>query len=156
MGSFVELNDTLQITAAQGFPEEILDITRHFKRIITLDEVEGRIFHFKDKPAHRILHPPGNRNYFAQNFGGDAEQWAYWGEVTVLGAQWSESFPQTTSGTYKITKIYDPWYMVAKTWFETDLGKNYFLDGPGRQLLKLLPDEEQRALDVLLRLTQPF
>ena len=44
MGSLLEINDTLQITTEQGFPDHIFNLERHLKDPITLDEVDGMEF----------------------------------------------------------------------------------------------------------------
>lgn len=43
MGSFIEINDTLQITAEQGFPADILNLEKHLKTPVTLDDVKGKV-----------------------------------------------------------------------------------------------------------------
>ncbi|MBL4604592.1 MAG: hypothetical protein JKY02_02710 [Flavobacteriaceae bacterium] len=55
MGSFVEINDTLQLTDEQGFPVDIFNLEKHRKNPITLKDVEGKIFEFKNKPSARIF-----------------------------------------------------------------------------------------------------
>ena len=59
MGSYIETNDTLQITTEQGFPPE-LDLRRHFEKPYTAEEFKDKVFSFKNKPALRIfiIHPP--------------------------------------------------------------------------------------------------
>jgi len=62
MGGFIETNDTLQITAEQGFPADVLDLEKHKKKPITLDDVKDIVFEFHDKPNARIYHPPPCRS----------------------------------------------------------------------------------------------
>ena len=45
MGSYVELNDTLQITKEQGFPKE-LDWKEHLKKPYTAEQFANKVFEF--------------------------------------------------------------------------------------------------------------
>ena len=56
MGSLLEINDTLQITTEEGFPEDLINLERHRRDPITLDEVKDRIFEFRGKPRPRFFH----------------------------------------------------------------------------------------------------
>jgi hypothetical protein len=38
MGSYLEINDTLQLTIEQGFPSNLLDLTKHTQNPISLDQ----------------------------------------------------------------------------------------------------------------------
>jgi hypothetical protein len=62
MGSFIEINDTLQITKEQGFPEE-LDIDFHIKTPYTADQFINKIFTFHNKPDIRVYKTPPTRNF---------------------------------------------------------------------------------------------
>ncbi|MDD5040143.1 MAG: hypothetical protein PHY34_03250 [Patescibacteria group bacterium] len=53
MGSIIELNDTLQITTAQGFPAA-LDYKKHTAKLLRAERFEGTIFEFKDKSGIRM------------------------------------------------------------------------------------------------------
>ena len=55
MGSFVEINDTLELTVEQGFPADIFQLEKHKKHPITLEDVKGKVFEFKNKPSARIF-----------------------------------------------------------------------------------------------------
>lgn len=103
MGSFVELNDTLQITREQGFPEE-LDYEKHKNNPIKLEALEGKVFEFKDKKGVRIYKMPPVRVFLVQKIG---EKWLYWGLVHVLEIL-NDYAGQTTSGKFKIIQIYTP------------------------------------------------
>ena len=70
MGSFVEINDTLELTAEQGFPEDILNRDNHLRSPVTLQEVADRIFEFRDKPSPRIYQLDPVRVYYVQNLNG--------------------------------------------------------------------------------------
>jgi hypothetical protein len=80
MGSFIELNDTLQITKKQGFPE-VLDLEKHLKTPFTAEQFNDKVFTFQSKPGVRIYHLPPVRNFFAENRDG---KWIYWGLVHIL------------------------------------------------------------------------
>jgi len=45
MGSFVEINDTLQLTKEQGFPQE-LDLEKHLKNPYAAKDFENKVFEF--------------------------------------------------------------------------------------------------------------
>jgi hypothetical protein len=124
MGSYVELNDTLQITPEQGFPVEILNYEKHKNNPIGLKEVGGKVFEFKNKSKARIYHSPPTRCFLAQNLNG---KWLYWGKVIILEQTISsdKNNNQTTSGKYKITEIYDPIYQEQFTKHESPEGLSY-------------------------------
>jgi hypothetical protein len=103
MGSFIEINDTLQISKEQGFPEE-LDYEQHKIKPLQPSDFEGKIFEFKDKPNVRIYKLPPVRNFLVQNING---KWLYWGLVHVLEVV-HDNVKQTTSGKFKIIHIYSP------------------------------------------------
>lgn len=69
MGSIVKLNDTLQITKKQGFPEE-LNYEKHKIHPYKAEDFEGRVFEFKDKPQIRNYHMPPVRNFLVENVNG--------------------------------------------------------------------------------------
>src|SRR3989339_1132810 len=114
MGSFIEFNDTLQITKEQGFPVRVLNLNRHKKNPIKLNDVKDKIFEFHDKPGARIYHPPSTRCFLVHNING---KWLYWGKIVVLEQtiKQGSSGNQTTSGKYKIIQIYDPDYQEQIT-----------------------------------------
>jgi hypothetical protein len=103
MGSFIELNDTLQITAEQGFPKE-LDLAKHLKTPLSAADFADRIFEFKNKPKLRIYHAPPVRNFLVQNIDG---KWLYWGLVQIIEVT-HNNLKQTTSGKFRIIYIYTP------------------------------------------------
>jgi hypothetical protein len=74
MGSYIELNDTLQITGEQGFPRELV-YEKHLEMNFTVQDFDGRIFEFKNKPNIRVYHMPPVRNFLVQNING---KWLYW------------------------------------------------------------------------------
>ena len=101
MGSFIEINDTLQISKEQGFPEE-LDYEQHKINPFSASDFEGKIFEFKDKSKVRIYKLPPVRNFLVQNING---KWLYWGLIHVLEVV-HDNVKQTTSGKFKIIHIY--------------------------------------------------
>ena len=103
MGSFIEINDTLQLTTEQGFPAE-LDYDRHKSKPFTAEDFKGKIFEFKNKPNIRIYKIPPVRNFLAHNIDG---KWLYWGLVHIIEVT-HDNINQTTSGKFKIIQIYSP------------------------------------------------
>ncbi len=103
MGSTIELNDTLQITAEQGFPKE-LDVARHQQKPFTAEDFAGRVFEFTYKPGIRAYQQPPVWNFLVENRDG---KWIYWGLVHILSIN-HDYQKQTTSGTFKIVYLYTP------------------------------------------------
>ncbi|MBI2888432.1 MAG: hypothetical protein HYY10_00745 [Candidatus Liptonbacteria bacterium] len=103
MGSLIEINDTLQLTNAQGFPRE-LKLERHTKKPYTAENFNKKVFTFTDKPGIRIYQAPPVRNFLAENRGG---KWIYWGLVHILEVH-HDYARKSTSGKFKIISIYTP------------------------------------------------
>lgn len=103
MGGFIEINDTLQISKEQGFPE-VLDFEKHKTKPFTAEDFKDKIFEFKDKPKIRIYKLPPVRNFLVQNIDG---KWLYWGLVYIIEVT-HDNVKQTTSGKFKIIYIYTP------------------------------------------------
>jgi hypothetical protein len=103
MGSYIELNDTLQITTRQGFPKE-LNIKKHLKKPFKASDFKGKVFEFKNKPNVRIYHSPPVRVFYAHNING---KWLYWGLVEII-EETLDLVKKTTSGKYQIIKIFSP------------------------------------------------
>ena len=124
MGSYVELNDTLQITTEQGFPKE-LDLNKHRKHPFISSNFEGKIFEFHNKPGARVYHTPPTRCFLVHNING---KWLYWGKIFMIEQtiKGETKDTQTTSGKYKIIEIYDPTYQEQITRHETSEGLSYF------------------------------
>lgn len=121
MGSFIEINDTLRITKEQGFPD-ILDYDRHKVTPVTLKDVEGKIFEFRDKPSIRIYKAPPVRNFLVQDIGG---KWLYWGLVHILEIT-HDYQKQITSGKFTIIHIYSPEEMLqAQQIIDRDMETDY-------------------------------
>jgi hypothetical protein len=120
MGSLIEFNDTLQITTEQGFPKELI-LEKHRKKPFTAKDFDKKIFSFT-KPDIRIFHSPPTRVFLVHNIGG---KWLYWGHVLIL-EQTINAEKKTTSGKFKIIKIYDPVYQEQISRNEVNKGKEYF------------------------------
>jgi len=103
VGSIFETNDTLQITSEQGFPAE-LDLEKHKANPFSHEDFEEKIFEFKNKPKTRMYHKPPVRNFFAHNTG---DEWIYWGQIEIIEVT-LDYVNDTTSGKYRITKIFSP------------------------------------------------
>ena len=130
MGSYIEVNDTLQITTEQGFPVSVLDLERHERRPITLAEVKGQVFSFRDKPGARFFLLDPVRVYLVHNTAG---RWLFWGRIFVqsqtiekkLDPKDSWTGEWTTSGTYKIVDIYEPDYQKLFSSREATVASGY-------------------------------
>lgn len=128
----IEINDTLQLTTQQGFPAGILSRERHCKAPVVLDDVADKVFEFHSKPNPRIFQLDPVRVYFVHNID---DKWLFWGHAMIqsftiakkLGpaGEWEEG-DWVTSGTYKITEIYDPDYQKMFTLREAPSDRNYF------------------------------
>lgn len=103
MGSYVELNDTLQITSKQGFPPE-LDFKKHKNHPLTANDFKGKVFEFKNKEGIRIYPTPPVRAFLVQNIDG---KWLYWGLIHVTEVI-HDQVKKATSGKFKIVCIYTP------------------------------------------------
>ncbi len=101
MGSIVELNDTLQLTSDQGFPEE-LDFEKHKQKSFKAEDFKDQVFEFYKKPGIRIYQSPPVRNFLVHNING---KWLYWGLVQILETT-CDYQKKTTSGKFKIIYIY--------------------------------------------------
>ncbi|OGM19038.1 hypothetical protein A2686_04570 [Candidatus Woesebacteria bacterium RIFCSPHIGHO2_01_FULL_38_10] len=65
MGSFIEVNDTLQIIREQGWPPE-LDLETHLKTPYDFSDFKDRVFEFKDKSKIRIYKLASVRNFLVE------------------------------------------------------------------------------------------
>lgn len=131
MGTGIELNDTLQLSNAQGFPADVLNLERHRSTPLKLEDVGERTFEFANKDGARVFHLDPVRVYLVQNLNG---KWLFWGHVLIQsqsitkasGNGSSDPSSWVTSGTYKVVDIYDPVYQEAFTKRESPPGKSYF------------------------------
>ncbi len=101
MGSYIEINDTLQITKEQGFPSELI-ISKHEENPFMAEDFKDRVFEFCDKPAIRIFQAPPVRVFLVENVDG---KWIYWGLVHILEVKHNLE-NKTTSGKFKIIDIF--------------------------------------------------
>lgn len=108
MGSIIEINDTLQITKLQGFPEE-LEIEKHLERPLTAESFKDKVFEFNNKSNIRFYHVPPVRVFLVENLNG---KWIYWGLVHILEIK-HDYISKTTSGKYKIIYLNSPEEMKA-------------------------------------------
>lgn len=132
MGSFIEVNDTLQINEEQGFPIEILDLKKHQQNPIKLEEVKDLLFSFQNKPRPRLFHLEPVRVFLVQNIKG---KWLAWGKIQIQSQEITKKLDDQgnwikgewlTSGTYKITEVYEPEYQKIFTIRESIPGRSYF------------------------------
>lgn len=103
MGSFIEINDTLRISKAQGFPS-ILDIEKHMNEPFLLENLELVEFKFTSKPKVRIYKIPPVRNFLVEDLDG---KWLYWGLCHILEIH-HDYEKQETSGKYRIIRLNTP------------------------------------------------
>ena len=103
MGSYIEMNDTLQITRKQGFPIE-LNLVEHLKVPFVAENFKDKVFEFKDKPNIRNYQIPPARNFLVENIDG---KWLYWGLVHITEVK-HDYINKTTSGKFKIIYINKP------------------------------------------------
>jgi len=124
MGSYLEINDTLRITAEQGFPADILNLEKHCTNPIVLVDVADKIFEFKNKPDARIYHRPPTRCFLVQDIDG---KWLYWGHILMLEQtiKTGDNGISITSGKFRIIQIYEPNYQAEMTKRESPVGKNF-------------------------------
>lgn len=132
MGSYIEINDTLQLTTEQGFPADVFNYESHKLNPVTLDHVKDRIFQFRDKPAARVFQLDPVRVYFVHNIEG---KWLFWGHVLIqsvtvekalaLDGTWNGK-DWKTSGSFRLSKVYDPEYQHWFTEREAPEDRNFF------------------------------
>lgn len=103
MGSIIEINDTLQITKEQGFPEE-LNLEKHLQKPFKAEDFKEKIFEFRNKSGIRVYKSPTVRNFLVENREG---KWIYWGLIHITEIQ-HDYVNKSTSGKFKIIYIYTP------------------------------------------------
>jgi hypothetical protein len=130
MGTKIEFNDTLVLTAEQGFPADIFKLTEHSKNPVTLEALGDRIFSFQKDEA-RFFHLDPVRVFLVQNIDG---KWLHWGQVLIQSQMIEKAFDASgqwqhewmTSGTYKVVKIHHPDYQKLVTINESPANKSFF------------------------------
>lgn len=70
----------------------------------------------------RLYHPAPTRVFLVHNIDG---KWLYWGHVEII-EQTIHADTKTTSGKFKIIKIYDAGYQEQINRNEVSKGKEYF------------------------------
>jgi hypothetical protein len=123
VGSFIETNDTLRITKAQGFPAE-LDVVKHLESPYRLEDFDGKVFEFTSKPKIRVYQAPPVRNFLVEDLGG---KWLYWGLCFITEIH-HDYIKQETAGKYKIIRLNTPEEMKQMFELTHALNKdeNYF------------------------------
>lgn len=101
MGSTIRVNDTLQITAAQGFPAE-LDILRQLESPLLATQFSETVFSFQGKDGIRNFQQDPVKNFLVENRAG---KHIYWGLITMLTVS-HDYLANTTSGVYKLHTLY--------------------------------------------------
>lgn len=102
MGSTIRFNDTLQITAEQGFPAQ-LDIIRHLQSPLQVSAFKDLVFSFHAKEGIRNFQQPPVQNFLVENRSG---KHIYWGPITILNVQ-HNYVANMTSGHYKLHMLYN-------------------------------------------------
>ncbi len=122
MGSIIELNDTLQLTAEQGFPKELI-LQKHLQTPYRTEDFAEKTFLFHDKPKIRNYHQPPVRNFLVENREG---KWIYWGLVHITEVTHDYS-NNKTSGKFRIVYINTPEEMkMAHHLIDQKDDTNYF------------------------------
>lgn len=122
MGSYFEINDTLQITKAQGFPAE-LKYEDHQKNPYKSEDFNDKVFEFKDKNDIRIYQMPPVRVFLVENIAG---KWLYWGLAHIIEIT-HDYQNKKTSGKFKIEYINSPEEMKqAHKLIDRNPKTNYF------------------------------
>lgn len=122
MGSTTRVNDTLQITAAQGFPA-VLDLARQLESPLSASRFGGQTFSFQDKEGVRNFQQPPVLNFLVENRDG---KHIYWRLIAMLNVT-HDYLANVTSGTYRIDTLYTPEQMkVAAKLIGLDEKLDYF------------------------------
>lgn len=122
MGSYIETNDTLQLTAEQGFPAELI-LENHLQNPYTAKQFEDKLFSFHGKPSIRLYHAPPVRNFLVENRNG---KWIYWGLIHMVEVT-HDMVKKTTSGKFRLVYINLPEEMKkAHTLIDRNEATSYF------------------------------
>ena len=103
MGTYIEINDTLQLTIEQGFPKELI-LEEHEKNNFKLENFSDRIFEFKNKKGIRLFKAPPVRNFLVENRNG---KWIYWGLCHIIETT-CDYANKITSGKFRLIYINTP------------------------------------------------
>jgi len=119
MGSVIEINDTLKISKARGFPAE-LNLAEHVcNAVASLERIKDKQYSFWNA-GERVYHRAPTRVFLVEEIEG---KWLYWGHALVLQQTMSSD---KTEGIFKVAKLYDPDYQRQVTINESPAGKSYF------------------------------
>lgn len=122
MGSYIEMNDTLQIKEEQGFPEE-LNLEKHLKNPLKAEDFKDKVFKFHGKKDVRFYHVPPVRVFLAENIDG---KWLYWGLVYITKAELDYE-KKETRGEFEIIYLYTPEEMkIAHDILDRNPNTRYF------------------------------
>lgn len=119
MGSKFEFNDTLKLSKGNGFPSD-LDLDDFLEDPEAVAKRFLGTSHDFEKSDVRIFHTGGTRVFLVEDVGG---KWLYWGHAVL---ERLSTDGEVTSGTYRITKLYDPAYQRLTTINESPDGASYF------------------------------
>lgn len=124
MWSYIEMNETLQLTSEQGFPA-CFDFEKHKDQNFKIEDFKDIVFEFKNKPSIRIYQLPPVRNFLVHNIDW---KWLYWWLIHMIEVT-HDNINQTTSWKFKIFKIFTPEEMKeAPTYYHPSKAKPYLED----------------------------
>lgn len=128
MGSTIRANDTLQITAAQGFPES-LDVEQHLRIPYRTEDFAELEFRFTGKEGIRVFQQAPVQNFLVENKPtAGKERHIYWGHVEFTKVE-HDYATRVTSGIFRITKIFSPEEMrIAPKVVGLDPRKDFFAE----------------------------
>jgi hypothetical protein len=106
MGTVIEFNDTLKLSSENGMPDA---------------PQLGEEYQFK-MPEIRIFHLAPVRVFLVHEIGG---RWKYIGHAVVV-TQTIHAEKHTTSGVFRVTKLYDDEYARKASQQEAPGGKSYY------------------------------
>lgn len=103
MWSFIEINDTLQISKEQWFPSE-LNYEVHKNKPYNAADFKDKVFEFKGKDKIRIYKIPPVRNFLVENINW---KWLYWWLIHIIEVK-HDYVNWLTSWKFRIIHIYTP------------------------------------------------
>jgi hypothetical protein len=122
MGGIIEINDTLRISKAQGFPAD-LEIKKHLVKPISFDVVKDKIFTFRNKSRIRVFKIPPVRNFLVEDIN---DKWLYWGLIHILNVH-HDYENQSTSGNFRVIYLNSPEEMrQAYALIDRNANNDYF------------------------------
>jgi cytidine deaminase len=147
------------ILARHRFPVDIFNREAHVKAPVTLKDVEGRLFRFRDKPRARIYQSDPVRVYFVHNISG---KWLFWGRIVIESQTIRKKFEQDgtwkgewiTDGEYRVIDVYDSVYQETFTRREAPPRKQLFRIGE-EPMSELIPRQLIEAAIRALEFSHP-